>query len=74
MVLAGGSFQNRRLLAGVSAGLRRAGVQVLIPEQLPPNDGGISFGQAAIAAARTQAVAAIAAARTGHPHPAGGPS
>jgi hydrogenase maturation factor HypF (carbamoyltransferase family) len=25
-----------------------------VPERLPPNDGGISFGQAAVAAARSQ--------------------
>jgi hydrogenase maturation protein HypF len=52
VVLSGGSFQNRRLLERTSAGLERAGLRVLVPERLPPNDGGISFGQAAIAAAR----------------------
>jgi len=51
-VLSGGVFQNRRLLEAVAAGLARAGLRVLLPEQLPPGDGGISFGQAAIAARR----------------------
>jgi hydrogenase maturation protein HypF len=51
-VLSGGVFQNRMLLETVSAGLAGAGLRVLAPERLPPNDGGISFGQAAIAAAR----------------------
>ncbi len=53
-VLSGGVFQNRLLLASVAAGLEREGLRVLIPLALPPNDGGISFGQAAIAAARAQ--------------------
>jgi hydrogenase maturation protein HypF len=51
-VLSGGVFQNRLLLETVAAGLERAGLRVLIPERLPPNDGGISYGQAAVAAAR----------------------
>ena len=34
----------------VASGLRERGLRVLIPRQLPPNDGGISYGQAAIAA------------------------
>jgi hydrogenase maturation protein HypF len=50
-VLSGGCFQNRMLLEAVSARLATAGMRVLVPERLPPNDGGISFGQAAIAAA-----------------------
>ena len=51
-VLSGGVFQNRLLLTAVADGLGRAGLRVLSPQVLPPNDGGISFGQAAIAAAR----------------------
>jgi hydrogenase maturation protein HypF len=53
-VLSGGVFQNRMLLQLTSAGLSRAGLRVLIPERLPPNDGQISFGQAAVAARRDQ--------------------
>jgi hydrogenase maturation protein HypF len=51
-VLAGGSFQNRILLESVAARLQHAGLPVLVPERLPPNDGGISYGQAVVAAAR----------------------
>jgi hydrogenase maturation protein HypF len=51
-VLSGGVFQNRVLLEGVADRLERAGLRVLIPVRLPPNDGGVSYGQAAVAAAR----------------------
>ena len=51
VVLAGGVFQNRLLLEAVATGLQTAGLRVLTPELLPPNDGAISYGQAAIAAA-----------------------
>ena len=51
-VLGGGVFQNRLMLEGVSAALRASGLQVLAPEALPANDGGLSLGQAAVAAAR----------------------
>ncbi len=44
-------FQNRRLLESVSAGLAGAGLRVLVPQRLPVNDGGIAYGQAAVAAA-----------------------
>ena len=53
VVLSGGVFQNRVLLAGTAERLGRAGLRVLVPERLPANDGGIAFGQAAVAAART---------------------
>jgi hydrogenase maturation protein HypF len=51
VVLSGGVFQNVRLLEWASTRLEAAGLRVLVPERLPPNDGGISYGQAAIAAA-----------------------
>ena len=51
VVLSGGVFQNRRLLESVSDGLSIAGLRVLVPERLPVNDGGIAYGQAAVAAA-----------------------
>jgi hydrogenase maturation protein HypF len=50
VVLAGGVFQNRRLLEQVASGLDRAGLRVLLPERLPIGDGAISYGQAAVAA------------------------
>ena len=51
-VLSGGVFNNRRLAEATEAGLERAGLRALIPERLPPGDGGISYGQAAVAAWR----------------------
>jgi hydrogenase maturation protein HypF len=50
-VLSGGVFQNRLLVERTAERLRRAGLRVLVPARLPPNDGGIAYGQAAIAAA-----------------------
>jgi hydrogenase maturation protein HypF len=52
VVLSGGVFQNRRLLEETVAGLAAAGLRALVPERLPPGDGGISYGQAAVAAMR----------------------
>ncbi|HEX5435759.1 MAG TPA: carbamoyltransferase HypF [Gemmatimonadaceae bacterium] len=52
VVLSGGVFQNVLMLEGMAAQLEQRGLRVLVPERLPLNDGGISFGQAAIAAAR----------------------
>jgi hydrogenase maturation protein HypF len=50
VVLSGGVFQNRLLLERIAALLSRAGLRPLVPERLPPNDGGIAYGQAAVAA------------------------
>jgi hydrogenase maturation protein HypF len=52
VVLSGGVFQNRLLLERTLEGLERHGLRALVPERLPPGDGGIAFGQAAAAAAR----------------------
>ncbi len=52
VVLSGGVFQNRLLLERTAALLHESSLRVLIPQRLPPNDGAISYGQAAIAAAR----------------------
>jgi hydrogenase maturation protein HypF len=52
VVLSGGVFQNRLLLERTARRLEGARLRVLVPERLPPNDGGISYGQAAVAAAR----------------------
>jgi len=51
-VLSGGVFQNRLLIERTAQLLEASGLRVLIPRLLPPNDGGISFGQVAVAAAR----------------------
>jgi hydrogenase maturation protein HypF len=52
VVLSGGVFQNRTLLSTTASRLEASGLRVLVPERLPPNDGGVSYGQAAVAAAR----------------------
>lgn len=51
--LGGGVFQNRKVADDVTATLSADGFDVYLGRQIPVNDGGISFGQAAIAAART---------------------
>ncbi|MEZ4585672.1 MAG: carbamoyltransferase HypF [Gemmatimonadales bacterium] len=55
VALAGGCFQNARLLESLSTRLTRLGLRVLAPRALSPNDGAISYGQAAVAAARLAA-------------------
>jgi hydrogenase maturation protein HypF len=54
-VLSGGVFQNRLLLELTLDALDEAGLAVLVPEKLAPNDGQIAFGQVAVAAARIAA-------------------
>lgn len=52
VALAGGVFMNRYLTEHAAAALEQAGFTVALNIELPPNDGGISYGQAAVAAAR----------------------
>ena len=47
--LSGGTFQNMYLLECAVAGLRAQGFEVFLHAKVPPNDGGISLGQAVIA-------------------------
>lgn len=54
MVLSGGVFQNMLLLEQVCRLLRDSEFDVFTHRRVPPNDGGISLGQAAIAGARLQ--------------------
>ncbi|MBK1643987.1 carbamoyltransferase HypF [Thiocapsa imhoffii] len=51
IALSGGVFQNHLLLEAVTRQLQGAGCQVLLHRQVPANDGGLSLGQAAVAAA-----------------------
>jgi len=53
VALTGGVFQNRILHQHVSQYLSQMGLIVLTHHHVPPNDGGVSLGQVAIAAART---------------------
>jgi hydrogenase maturation protein HypF len=52
VALSGGCFQNRLLLSATTSRLKAAGFTVYIHRQVPANDGGISLGQAVVAAAR----------------------
>ncbi len=52
VALSGGVFQNTTLLGLTIDALTEHGFRVLTHSRVPPNDGGISLGQVAIAAAR----------------------
>jgi hydrogenase maturation protein HypF len=52
VALTGGCFQNRLLTERTADQLERAGFEVLLHRLVPPNDGGISLGQVAVAAAQ----------------------
>ena len=55
VALSGGVFQNVLLVDTTVAGLEADGFTVLTHHRVPPNDGGISFGQAVVAGARDRA-------------------
>jgi hydrogenase maturation protein HypF len=61
VALSGGVFQNLLLTARAVAGLTDRGFRVLVHARVPCNDGGISFGQAAVAAATDAATTGAAA-------------
>jgi hydrogenase maturation protein HypF len=50
VALTGGVFQNARLTEVTESALLEAGIEVLVHERVPANDGGLSIGQAAVAA------------------------
>ncbi|MDA9503772.1 carbamoyltransferase [Bradyrhizobium sp. CCBAU 11386] len=50
VTLSGGCFLNAILSSEIERGCIAAGLSPLLPRQLPPNDGGLSLGQAWIAA------------------------
>jgi hydrogenase maturation protein HypF len=52
VALSGGCFQNRLLTERTAERLDQEGFAVLLHQQVPPNDGGISLGQVAVAAAQ----------------------
>lgn len=51
VVLSGGVFENVYLLEGLISRLRKRGLRVYCNRRTPTNDGGIAFGQAAVAGA-----------------------
>ncbi len=55
VVLSGGVFQNELLLADLKPLLDGENLQIWTNHAVPPNDGGISLGQAAIAAFEIEA-------------------
>jgi hydrogenase maturation protein HypF len=54
VALSGGCFQNRLLTEQSLSLLEQDGFKVLIHRRVPPNDGGVALGQAAVAACRLQ--------------------
>lgn len=54
IVLSGGVFQNALLLEGVISRLSESRFELLTAERFPANDGGLSLGQAVVAAATGQ--------------------
>jgi hydrogenase maturation protein HypF len=60
VALGGGCLVNRLLIDELVAGLEAAGFEPLLPRSVPPGDGGLSYGQAVIAA--------LSLARASEPH------
>lgn len=56
IVLSGGVFQNELLLAEMELRARGTDLEIWTNSAVPPNDGGISLGQAALAAVETTSI------------------
>jgi hydrogenase maturation protein HypF len=69
VALSGGVLQNRLLLEGIADGLRGRGLKPLAQHQVPSNDGGLSLGQAVVAAAQVMPGATQADSTAGSPTP-----
>jgi hydrogenase maturation protein HypF len=54
VVFSGGTFQNRFLSARVESALEDDHFRVLVPMQIPSNDGGIALGQLVVAAKKRE--------------------
>nr|WP_312857330.1 hypothetical protein [Neobacillus endophyticus] len=52
VVMSGGSFHNRYLRKRLNAELLDMGFNVYLPEYIPCNDGGLSYGQLTVATAK----------------------
>jgi hydrogenase maturation protein HypF len=57
VVLSGGVFQNELLLTEIQSRAKQSSLEIWSNAAVPPNDGGISLGQAASAALRASALA-----------------
>jgi hydrogenase maturation protein HypF len=50
VALGGGCAVNRILSTRIAESLKELGIEVLLPRDVPPGDGGLSYGQAVLAA------------------------
>ncbi len=56
VVLSGGAFQNRILSEKIISALQNESFSTFIHSQVPPNDGGVSLGQLAVASKKRQSL------------------